>query len=449
LLGSVLVLLAPAIWNGFPFLFDDSVTFIDLSIRGGFSPMRSAFYASFLSLFSPSLSLWPAMVAQVSMTVLVMVAFARAVLPRLTPGRFCLGILLLSVATSLPWVAAEVLPDILTPLLALSVYLLGFHALALSTRSRVALIALSVFAVAAHPSHLGLAAGLAGVTALAQLATRRMALASAAPRWGLPALVFAVALTAVVTSNFVRTGDVFVNRSGPFFLTARLVQDGIARRLLDDTCPRSGYRLCAYKDALPADSNDYLWAADSPFQKLGGFADSGDEDRRIIVESLRSYPWMHVKAAARDTWEQLIAFRTGDGIGPLNETLGPMKESASGPFDIYVASRQQRGAIGFAWINALQAPAGALSIAALAAILAAGIARRRWDERVFAPAFLLLALLGNAFICGAFSSPHDRYQSRVMWAPCLAALALATRLLDERISGKHTAPPIAGEVALG
>jgi hypothetical protein len=27
----------------------------------------------------------------------------------------------------------------------------------------------------------------------------------------------------------------------------------------------------------------------------------------------------------------------------------------------------------------------------------------------------LLALIGNAVICGALSNPHDRYQSRLMW----------------------------------
>jgi hypothetical protein len=33
------------------------------------------------------------------------------------------------------------------------------------------------------------------------------------------------------------------------------------------------------------------------------------------------------------------------------------------------------------------------------------------------PAFVLIALLGNAFICGTLSNPHDRYQSRLIWVP--------------------------------
>ena len=52
---------------------------------------------------------------------------------------------------------------------------------------------------------------------------------------------------------------------------------------------------------------------------------------------------------------------------------------------------------------------------------------RRWDDRLYLPAFVLLALLGNAFICGALSSPHDRYQSRLIWAAVFAAMLLVGR----------------------
>jgi hypothetical protein len=43
--------------------------------------------------------------------------------------------------------------------------------------------------------------------------------------------------------------------------------------------------------------------------------------------------------------------------------------------------------------------------------------------------FVLLALLGNAFICGVLSNPHDRYQSRLVW---LASLVVGMALLRWR-----------------
>ena len=35
---------------------------------------------------------------------------------------------------------------------------------------------------------------------------------------------------------------------------------------------------------------------------------------------------------------------------------------------------------------------------------------------------ILLGMIGNAIICGTFSNPHDRYQSRVIWLPTLVLL---------------------------
>ena len=52
--------------------------------------------------------------------------------------------------------------------------------------------------------------------------------------------------------------------------------------------------------------------------------------------------------------------------------------------------------------------------------------RRRWDEASL-PALVLLGLIGNAIICGTFSNPHDRYQSRMIWLPSLVLLLAVTR----------------------
>src|SRR5205814_542434 len=100
LAGSLLVVLAPAWWNGFPFMFYDTASFLEQALGGGFRPERSVFYAWFLAAFRPSVSLWPAMAAQALMTVLVMAEFARSVVPGMAPGRFFVTILALSVGTA-------------------------------------------------------------------------------------------------------------------------------------------------------------------------------------------------------------------------------------------------------------------------------------------------------------------------------------------------------------
>jgi hypothetical protein len=426
----VLVILLPAVWNGFPFLFYDSGAFIDLAAGGGFKPERSAFYGLFLAAFHPQFSLWPAAIAQVTICVLVMAEFAQIALPGLSPTRFLTLVIALCVGTGLPWYAAQILPDILAPLMVISLYLLGFHGHEISRIRKVGLMAVAILAVTSHSSHLGLAAGLVITIAVLRAATNRWGPVSPAPRWRLPAIAVAISLASLVVSNFARTGDIFVSRAGPAFVLGRLMQDGIVKRLLDDTCPASGYDLCPYKDRLPETANDYLWRYDSLFWKFGGFEGTAEEARELIGESLKRYPWMHVETAIGNTLRQFAEFETGDGIEPLNDVpVAAIERWMPDQLPSYYASRQQSGTIDFRWVNAAQVPLGALSLAALAAVLAHALRKRIWDDRLFLPGFLLIALLGNAFICGALSNPHDRYQSRLMWPASFAAILLVAGIV--------------------
>ena len=70
--------------------------------------------------------------------------------------------------------------------------------------------------------------------------------------------------------------------------------------------------------------------------------------------------------------------------------------------------------------------------AADAAIAAAGIWRRRRDDLTLLAVTVSLALLGNAFVCGVLSGPHDRYGARMVWIATLVALIAAFRYFADR-----------------
>jgi len=61
------------------------------------------------------------------------------------------------------------------------------------------------------------------------------------------------------------------------------------------------------------------------------------------------------------------------------------------------------------------------------AIFATAIWRRRPDDLALLAATVLLALLGNAFVCGVISGPHDRYGARMVWIATLVALIAGVR----------------------
>ena len=61
-----------------------------------------------------------------------------------------------------------------------------------------------------------------------------------------------------------------------------------------------------------------------------------------------------------------------------------------------------------------------------------GLAIWRWefDDLSLLAGTVSLALLGNAFICGVISGPHDRYGARMAWIATLVVLIAAVRRLN-------------------
>jgi len=337
----------------------------------------------------------------------------------------------LSLFTGIAWYAGQVEPDIFTPVVILGCWLLLFRSDRLGKPASRWVLGLTALAVAAHPSHLGLQGGLLIAAFLFKL-TRRWypQLPRADLKRGVVGLVSALAL--IVAGNFVLTGNFFISKSGSVFLFARLMQDGIVQRLLRDTCPPAGnakWRLCAYKNRLPHNANAWLWGERSGFHALGGFASKAqqEEDARMIAESIKHYPVMHLRAAVYDSVLQFFQFKTGDGIEPQLSIQEPnFRRMIPEQLPAYLKARQQRGLIRFKTLNLIHVPVGTMSLLGLLLLLQRGAVRRTWDETSL-PALVLLGLIGNAVICGTFSNPHDRYQSRVIWLPTLVILLAVSR----------------------
>jgi len=426
-----LMFLSVAIWNGFPLIFYDTGAYVLEGLGHVFLVERAPVYAELLFLAGGAFSLWPIVILQALMTSYVILEVARAEVPRLTLRGLTVVGAGLSLLTGIGWYVGQVEPDILTPIVILGSWLLLFRGDRLG-KARLRWVAgLTGLAVACHPSHLGLIGGLLIGALLLKLAARHLgALPVPNLRRGLTGL--AVALALIVAGNFVMTGNLFISKSGSVFVFARLMQDGIVKRLMNDTCPPAGdinWRLCAYKNRLATSANGWLWGEHSGFHALGGFTGKAqqEEDSRIIVESLKRYPVMHLRAAITDSLLQFLQFKTGDGIEPqLNILESGFRRMIPHQVPAYLGARQQRNLIRFKTLNLIHVPVGAMSVLGLLLLLQHAGQRRAWD-RASLPALVLLGLIGNAIICGTFSNPHDRYQSRVIWLPSLVLLLAVAR----------------------
>ncbi|HWM61704.1 MAG TPA: hypothetical protein VNN98_06100 [Rhizomicrobium sp.] len=440
-----LMFLSVAIWNGFPLIFYDTGAYVLEGLGHVFLVERAPVYSELLFLAGGAFSFWPIAVLQALMISYLILEVARAEVPGLTLRGLTVIGAALSLLTGIGWYVGQVEPDIFTPAVILGCWLLLFRGCELGRARLCWVIGLTGLAVACHPSHLGLLGGLLIAAALFKLAQARLPRMRSIGggggrstgqvrrpegvninlRRGLFGLVAALCL--IVTGNFVLTGNLFISRSGSVFLFARLMQDGIVKRLMNDTCPPAGdidWRLCAYKNRLSTSANAWLWGAGSGFHALGGFTgkEQQEEDSRIIVESLKRYPVMHFKTAVYDSLLQFLEFKTGDGIEPQLTVLeSGFKHMIPGQVPAYLEARQQRGLIRFKTLNLIHVPVGAMSVLGLLLLLWHACLRRAWNGATL-PALVLLGLIGNAIICGTFSNPHDRYQSRLIWLPSLALL---------------------------
>jgi hypothetical protein len=426
-----LMFLSVALWNGFPLIFYDTGAYVLEGLGHVFLVERAPIYAELLFLAGARFSLWPIVVLQALMISYVILEVARAEVPRLTLGGLALIGATLTVFTGIAWYAGQVEPDIFTSVVILGAWLLLFRGAWLGNTRRRWIIGLTALAVAAHPSHLGLLGGLLIAALLLKLVLRRHRdLPVPDLRRGI--ITLTIALSLIVAGNFVLTGKLFISKSGTVFLFARLMQDGIVKQLMNDTCPPAGtmnWRLCTYKNRLPRSANAWLWGEHSGFRALGGFEarSQQEEDSRVILESLKRYPVMHLRAAVTESVLQFFQFKTGDGIEPQLSVLEPnFKRMIPKQVPAYLEARQQRGLIRFKTLNLIDVPVGAVSVLGLLLLLQQARLRRVWDQASL-PALVLLGLVGNAIICGTFSNPHDRYQSRVVWLPSLVLLLAVAR----------------------
>jgi hypothetical protein len=422
-IGAILLLcpllLSVAWWNGFPITFYDTGAYLAQALEGQFLPERSATYSFFLRFAGAASSLWFVVSVQALMTAFVIVQTARAETPKLSLWALLAIAAILTAGTGLPWYAGQIEPDCMTAIAVLATYLVSFRAQRLGGVRCALLVAAGVLATAAHPSHLGLTGGLAIFVVLVRMGVFVFGgggfRAGAKP--AMAALVFALGLGLVLLSNHALTGRIFISETGAVFVFGRLLQDGIVKRLLDETCPQSGYKLCAYKDDLPETADVWLWGAESPFLELDRFDGTRAESKRIIADSLRRYPWMHAKTAIEAAAMQFAKFETGDQIEPQQWILYPdLQRLVPNQLPDYMDARQQNEPIDFDAINAVHLTVALISLGGMLFVMGWNATRRRW-ETVALPAFVFVALIGNAIICGALSNPHDRYQSRVIWLP--------------------------------
>lgn len=425
-IGAGLLLAWPAAWNGYPLVFADTGTYLGQAILIYLGWDRPPFYSLFIHALHWRVTLWTVPLVQ-GLIAAHVIALALRTLDRPGAAPLLATAGLLAVGTGLPWLAAQLMPDVFTGLLAVTLWLLGFGLARLGLAERIWLALLATMMIAVHLSHLPLALGLALVGgALGGLRDGVRAGLVTVGRMGAPA---AVALVAMVAVNAAGHGRLAVSPFGSVFLAARLLQDGPALRTLDARCAAEGWQVCALRAQLPMPANDFLWPPDGPLRgPLGGGKAWGSEASAIVATTLLREPGAVALAALGNALRQFPMLGTGDGLRPWPDVPGPRPLIAAHfpPREVaaYDASRQQAGLLERD-VSALVPLHVMLAWVALAMLPLLAWRRRREAAACALCLLVLAAAVGNATLTGGLSGVEARYQGRIAWLLVFAAVAAA------------------------
>jgi hypothetical protein len=474
---AALLLCVPALWNGLPFFYPDTPTYLrgaematgqvakrlwptqadrqgvelaatqDAAAPSAAPPAargltsvqdkivlagRSIYYGGLLHAAQGAGSVWLAVVAQ-ALCVAAVLHLVMVTLWRVRPAAYLATMGALSLTTPLAVYSGLLMPDVFAGLTILGLATLAVYWRQLSRMARGALAGVLLFGLLAHASHVAVAA----VLLVGVLALRRWN-----PRWqgmSAPALVLVAACIGVALAAewAFAAGVQRAVGAAPLRLpypTARLIEMGPGTRFVQARCPEVGYAVCAYAANYPTAWDAFLFS-DDPARGSFALADA-DTKRRIVAEQgafvrdVIAYDPVGVLTGwAVDLGRQLLSFRVD--VWSFGDRQLAMYEGRVPPQTLQ-AMQASKGLNAPAYNRVLSALTYAST--GVAVMLGAWWA---WRRRAGAPArvpqrleqvatLVLAGVAANALVCVTAASSLDRFQSRVIWLlPFLALTVLA------------------------
>ncbi len=453
--AGAILMLWPAILNGYPLLYPDSISYLGdgrplariLLLHGpkGYLAMRSEFYSLGILPFHWNGTAWPVVAIHALLTSygiwLVVRSLAVRSSTRRTELQFLALIALVSLTTSLGWYVCFIMPDILGPVLYLSIYLLVFAREVLSARERWAVAAIAWWAMASHSTHLMLAAGVCILLGLLLLL-----------RWppmhrrgrgvaGVAAIILLGAAAQMALHGYLY-GEPTLNGNRMPYLTARIVADGPGRWYLQQHCGELQWAICAWAGSLPDTDDDFLWADGGVWQSASSDAQQRmlREEMPLLLATVRAYPRAQMQHSLANFREELSNFGLWD-FTPNAWMESEIDKVLPGTRVVYLRTRQAQGRLPVEFFSTVQQWVVTASALAIVAGLPLLWLRRRWQLLGLA-AIIVPVVIANAFVTSVLSEVDSRYQSRVIWLIPLVAGLILLDLLHGGQSQRLAADPV-------
>lgn len=292
LIGATFLISALAFFNRYTLVFSDSGTYIRSAFTLEPPPDRPIGYSLIIRAVPWESTLWTAALFQAFMLAWLLWETLRKVMPpQVVLWRAHLLLtLVLVLFTSMPWYAAQIMPDIFTPMIALIFYLL-FRAPELGVLKCGFLWTCLFFFLITHNAHVAMAALLLVGMAIVRLLRRSwFTWPRFWPNLGGMALVLFSGVAFIAWFNGQNGMRPVFSPSANVFLSARLCENRLLGDFLKEHCADRNYSLCPYKDELPMAPVNFIWGDNSIATKLGPKMTVADSLLAPVVHDLLIEP---------------------------------------------------------------------------------------------------------------------------------------------------------------
>lgn len=453
LIISSFILCFAAFLNGFPFVYFDTGTYLKSSISLEIPVDRPIFYSLFLKFASAlPLAKWSAIILQSMIISFLLVVTAKVVLGSKRLSVKLITILFLTfLGSSLPWHTGQLMPDIFTSCLGLSIFLLIFNWSYLRKIEAFFVVFIFVFSVLVHHSHVIIAGSILFALYIGSFLITSWDKAKIRLRTKLMGLLLIIsALITPLTNKFI-SGEAYFSKGAHIFLLARLVEQGLVFNLLNEYCETKKYILCPYKNELNGMSaSNFIWSDQSPIEKIGGWTSSSTDSWIIIKDAIFTYPIKFCLKNIKDTFQQILHFNTGDFLISYDDSKTVTKvinENFQKISDDYKNSLQQKSILiqALDYIRPIHNILFWLSI--MFSTYTIFLRKRGFDYyneklKIFF-LFIVLFLTLNAFVCASFATVEERYQSRVSWIIIFFTFTLIIDLIEKKQISQETSSKLA------
>lgn len=418
-----LIMTLPAIYNGYPFLFQDSWDYLS-----GFAKIyRLPVYGTFTRLGIVFGTPWAIALAQGFIIAHLMYYVNKSVFGKTNLWFLMAQTAVLTAISSLPFFSAFMMADVFTPILFMALYLLAFHSNIIPLPIKVYFWGLAVFAAMAHITNIYLGLGILIFAAMVKFIRSDFSVSALKPL-AVPMVIMVTAIGWVMSLNAYYFRTFSLSPASPVFALANLVSQGPARQYILDVCPQAQLKICKFAKALPSDVNDFLWHKGGVVPEFKGFRNFAPEAKYIVKETIVRYPGEVIKNSAEYFKD---SFSVHTPAVELNSSLikdkvyvALWRNYGKQERDTYLRSKQANDALPYDLIRFIDDVTYPTSLALLI-VISLALVRRINDNRLLFPLFTLVFVLGNNFLCATASGLFDRYQARVSWLMVFAVILMA------------------------